>query len=1076
MTFAGQNYGTTSAPQVITVTNNGTASSIVNGVAIVPGQFSPDFPVTNDHCTGSTLAAGGSCTVSVSFYPALTGNTSATLQIASVSPGLPALVASVPLFGVSISGVATFSPTSLTFPATPVRTASAPLTVTVANTGNGPMGVGPISLDSPIFAETNNCAAVLAAGANCAIQVTYRPISAGALQQGSMVVMNTAPGANVFVDLLGTAITAPGITLCPTSLAFGNQAVGTSSSPQTVTISNTGTSNLSLNTIAASGNFAQSNTCGLPVALPPATACNVSVTFTPAAAGTRTGTLSITDNAASSPQTVALNGKGSSASSSLAPGIAGSNPQEGNALASLGITDYPKNLPLMPRVKEAFAKSALAFEAGEESAGGQVRFLARGNGYTMKLAANEALVAVKSRNSKVRTQVPDKDRLASVISPRLPLGTNRGAQTPDSVLRMQFVGANLNSRGRGLDELPGKSNYFLGNDPAKWRVGVPNFAQVKYERVYPGTDLIFYGKRGELEFDFVVTPGRDPRKIRLAFPGADKLSIRSDGDLVISADGEEFRIHKPTVYQPVRDNLGGSTKSLRGRYVLHNRHEVSFEVAVYDHHQPLVIDPVLVYSTYLGGSGLDEAYGIAVDNAGNAYIAGVTSSTDFPVANAFQSAVGPVVPYSTHAFVTKMSPTGTVSYSTFLGGNGWDQAQAIAGDQAGNAYITGYTDSKNFPLQNPIQPELNFGYDAFVTELNASGSALVFSTFLGGNGEDAGFGIAVDSSGNTYVAGVTGSTDFPTTPGAFQTVMTDANCSSNTAFCGDAFVTKINSGGTSLGYSTRLGGSLSDAAKAIAIDAQGNAYVTGTTQSPDFPTTAGAYQTGLGDYSDVFVTKLNPAGTVLVYSTHLLADTAGGIAVNPSGNVYVTGGVATTLFPTTPNAFQPHRVGTQSNANAFVTMFHPAGCALAYSTLLGGSSGAGGNAIALDSAGNAYVTGATSSTDFPTSNATQPSLLGNTNAFVSEISADGSALPFSTFLGGSGGYNPVAVEQGTSIALDTSGDLFVAGATVSTDFPTLNAAQGTYGGDSDAFVTKINSTNVPSPGLAPRPLPSPINL
>ncbi len=438
---------------------------------------------------------------------------------------------------------------------------------------------------------------------------------------------------------------------------------------------------------------------------------------------------------------------------------------------------------------------------------------------------------------------------------------------------MQLVHANPSARVSGLEPQAGRSNYFIGNDPQKWRKNVPTYARVAYEGVYPGVDLVYYGNQsGRLEYDFKVAPGADASAISLSFAGAQKMRIDgATGDLLLQVGTGELRFHQPVVYQPANDDRrAGADDSGRqlvaARYVLRGHHGVAFHLADYDRSRPLVIDPALGYSTYLGGSAADNAYGVAVDSSGSAYITGMTQSTNFPVTKgAFQTSnKGKTV-----AFVTKLSVNGSaLLYSTYLGGSGTDFAFGIAVDAAGSAYVAGTTGSSDFPITaGAFQTKCggNVGNckgvpDAFVTKLDATGSALSYSTYLGGSGDDRGFAMALDPNGNVYVTGRTGSTDFPSTSGAFQTTLKGAT---------NVFVTALNATGSALVYSTYLGGTGNDQANAMALDSSGYAYVAGSTTSTNFPTTAGAFQTSLPGTINAFVTRVNPAGNGLQYSTYL---------------------------------------------------------------------------------------------------------------------------------------------------------------------------------------------------------------
>ncbi len=606
------------------------------------------------------------------------------------------------------------------------------------------------------------------------------------------------------------------------------------------------------------------------------------------------------------------------------------------------------------QVSEAYGKVPLSFEANRGQTDEQVKFLARGSRSTLFLTSSEAVLVFATREQ------PAQGRLH-----RARLRRAEDGQVTQTVLRMNLVGASPKPRLVGMEELPGKANYFIGNDPGKWRTNVPTFAKVHYENLYPGIDLIYYGNQGQLEYDLVVRPGADPKEITLGFQGAEKLKLDNQGDLLLHTATGTIRQRKPFIYQ----EIDGARREIAGGYLLKGAHRLGFQIAAYDRSRPLVIDPALFYSTYLGGSDNDVGLGIAVDSSGNAYVTGYTISTDFPTtAGAFQPSSP--APLTVHAFVTKLDPTGSaLVYSTYLGGSVGDEGLGIAVDTLGNAYVTGITSSLDFPTTAGAFETTNVGGAAFVTKLDPSGSALVYSTYLGGSGDEVGRGIAVDTSGNAYVTGATFSTDFPTTAGALQRTSGGgpAGCGSSTW---DGFVTKLDPTGSALVYSTYLGGSDVEEGIGIALDALGNAYVTGETFSSNFPTTAGALQTSYGGGNgDAFVTKLNPTGSALGYSTYLgggESDVAFGIAVDASGNAYVAGRTASANFPTTAGTFQPTFAG--GTTDAFVAKLDATGSALVYSTYLGGSDDDEGLAIAIDAlpSPNAYVTGLTVSTDFPT--------------------------------------------------------------------------------------------------------------
>ncbi|MEN3328048.1 MAG: hypothetical protein V7638_2855 [Acidobacteriota bacterium] len=949
----------------------------------------------------------------------------------------------------------------------------------------------------------------------------------------------------------------------------------------------------------------------------------------------------------------------------------------------------------------AFGRLPLSFEVNHGQADARVKFLARGQGYGIFLTDNGAAFSLNG-----------------------------------SALHMRFQDAATAPRITGVDQLPGKVNYLVGNKSSDWRTNIPTYQRVRYEQIYPGIDLVYYGNQLQLEYDFVIAPGANSKQIRLTFDGAGKLKLNRNGDLILKSDTQTITLLRPKAYQ----NVDNKRREVSVRYSLKPRGEVAFKVGNYDKSQPLVIDPLLVYSTFLGGSGQDAANSIAVDPSGNVYIAGQTVSLDFPTSSPLQATYAG----NQDAFVAKLNANGSaLSYSTFLGGNLNDIARSIAVDNAGNAYVTGETNSGNFPVLNALHSSLSgLSIDAFVAELNSTGSALVYSTYLGGHSDDSGNSIAIDSAGNAYVAGNTSSTDFPTTnpvqanrnghsifkttngagnwapsdagltasliidlvfqpgnasiifaatdtglfkstdgganwsrlPGSplsiyselaidplnsaiiyiatndgvfksidggnsftpsntgidtpvrsiavnpvtpsilyatvggssyFKSVNGGASWSANvvtgasrvdsitidpntpttlfadtdrgisrstdsgnswtelntgilsfhsvntitidpvnnviyaattsgirkstnggntwthisgiepfdflsvafdstnpsvlyaatavhirkttdggntwadtdtglpatrisslvanpaqpsTLFVGttstsDAFVTKLSAGGASQIYSTYLGGNLLDQANGIALDASGNAYVTGFTSSFDFPT-ANALQANKGDSfsasGDAFITRLNSSGSALVYSTYLGADfndSGSAIAVDTNGNAYVCGSTGSQSFPTL-NAFQSHNASVSTDA--FVTKVNAAGSALIYSTYLGGDNTDGCAAIAIDAAGSAYVTGDTNSPDFPTLGPLQAALNGGFHdVFITKLAPNGSSLINSTYLGGTNH------DFGRGIAVDSSQNIYLAGATSSTDFPTLNPLQPGFGGGSDVFIAKL---------------------
>jgi hypothetical protein len=622
-------------------------------------------------------------------------------------------------------------------------------------------------------------------------------------------------------------------------------------------------------------------------------------------------------------------------------------------------------------------------------------------------------------------------------------------------LSLRFIGSNPSASIKARKEEPGTVNFFIGNDSTKWQTNLHSYAEIVYPELWPGIDMVFRNISGVLKYDLIIQPGANLSDIRLTYDGADTISTDADGNLLIHTPMGRLTEQRPVSYQQDEEQQLPVTTEFAIERQPDGALVFGFTTSAdYDPRFPLVIDPGLVYSTYLGGSSFNQgSSSIAVDTSGNAYVIGTTESTDFPTTpGAFQT----TSQGRGDAFITKLTPSGNaLIYSTYLGGSisvrfsDFDTGSAIAVDTSGNAYVTGLAQTIDFPTTpGAFRTTLRGFFAAYVTKLNPDGNALVYSTYLSSSsGFDAngGSSITVDTSGNAYVTGVVSLGDFPTTPGAFQTTPLGGV---------DAFVTKLNPNGSNLIYSTYLGGSSSDSGSGIAVDTSGNAYVTGTTQSTDFSTTPGAFQTTLKGSGDAFVTKLNPAGSALIYSTYLGgsdSDNGNGIVVDTSGNAYVTGRAESTDFPTTPGAFQTTLKGS---GDAFVTKLNPAGSDLIYSTYLGGSSSDNGSDIAIDTSDNAYVTGTTQSTDFPTTpGAFQTTLKGSGDAFVTKLNPAGSALVYSTYLGGSDSDN------GTGIVVDASGNAYVTGVSESTDFPiTPNAFQTALQGEENAFIAKLQTS------------------
>ncbi len=632
-------------------------------------------------------------------------------------------------------------------------------------------------------------------------------------------------------------------------------------------------------------------------------------------------------------------------------------------------------------------------------------------------------------------------------------------------IRMKLAGAAEQAKAQGEDLLPGRSNYILGSNPKDWIRDVAQYGRVRYLGVYPGVDMVYYSRAGRLEYDFIVAPGADPSRIHLEYEGT-RATLDASGDLILRLPGGSIRQRKPVAYQ----TTGGVKRPVEACYAIHGR-QVSMRLGSYDPSIELVIDPVISYSSFLGGAAGDRGAGIAVDSQGNAYVTGTTSSPAFAKAGAFQA----TIKGANDAFVTKVSPDGgSVIHSTFIGGTqttagfGHDHGRDIWVDGSGNVIVAGTTDSADFPVvAGGAQTTYGGGFaDGFVLKLNAAGNALLFSTYVGGAETDEIHGVGVDGTGAIYVAGITNSTNFPVVA-AYQSTLKGTR---------DAFVVKLNASATTRVYSTYLGGSQEDFAFDIAVDTAGNAFVAGEAQSADFPV-ASAYQSVKNSAGDAFLSKFLPGGA-LAFSTFLggsARDQAFGVALDGGGNVYLAGETASTNFPATSSGYQTAMGGF---SDAFVSKFSANGGTLLYSTYLGGSVTDGAFGIAVDAGGQAHITGRTWSSNFPLKDAFQTQYGGAFNdAFVAKLNSSGSALIYSSYLGGSKEDNPdnAAGFLGVgAVALDAAGNAYYTGRTDSEDFPTTPGSfQPVFGGRSftigddsafDAFVVKIGPGGTPGGG------------
>ena len=647
----------------------------------------------------------------------------------------------------------------------------------------------------------------------------------------------------------------------------------------------------------------------------------------------------------------------------------------------------------------------LSFEVNRGQAEQKAKFVARGQGFALRFDASETVIGL----------APGDGRQAAVTM------RYRGAQQP----------------WMKLEERQGhEANYFRG-DRAVTKLA--QYGKLRYRDLYPGVDLVFYGNQRNYEYDFVVKPGADPASIEVEISGARRLDLRSDGSLVMETGAGTITHQPPVVYQ----RIGGRRVEVFGRYRLASN-RVRFEVGEYDRSADLVIDPILQYSSYVGGSAPannadDLGQAIALDGEGNIYIAGRTQSSDLPL----QGAVQLTNKGSGDAFVMKLDPTGKkVLYATYLGGGSLEYAYGIVVDGSGQAHVTGVTGSRDFPLKNAHQDK-NTGLNiVFVTKLNAQGNALAFSTYLGGERNDAPAGIALDRYGNVYVGGRTNSAQFPmlnairaTPPGG-----------------GDGFLAKFNPEGR-LQYSTYFGGPSGDEIQALTADADGNVYFAGFSSSLGLAT-SNAYRTQ-PVAQEAFVGKLNATGTAYAYVTYYGgrgADQAHAIAVDGAGNAYIGGWTGSTDLPRTEGVVQPTRSGP---SDGFIAKINDTGSAVLWSTYLGGSGATSAiideyvKSIAVDADGCVYVAGSTVTTDFPVERAVQDKSGGARDLFIAKLLPDASKLIFSTYFGGAGR------DEEPALAVSPLRAVFVTGQTFSADYPLENAAQTKRGSNSDGLLTQI---------------------
>ena len=716
------------------------------------------------------------------------------------------------------------------------------------------------------------------------------------------------------------------------------------------------------------------------------------------------------------------------------------------------------------QVSSAFDRLPLTFEANQGQTGAQAKFIARGKGYSAFLTAGGMVLSLRPTPGVQANQMADATPTA---------GLNQSLKT---TLQFKLLGANPNPTIIGEDEQRGRVNYFFGKDPKRWHTNVPSYARVRYKNVYPGIDLIYYGNHRQLEYDFAISPGADPRRIQFEITGANQIELDADGNLVLQTGSGELHFESPVVYQ----ESNGQRVVIDGGYVMNDPTHIRFQVAQYDPVKALVIDPVLVYSTYLGGSGTDQLTGIAVDSTGSIYVAGSTDSIDFPLATLGSLPMG-----LSHVLVAKLDPTGSnLVYADYIGGSNQDSGSALVLDSANEVDITGSTQSTDFPIVNGYQSTLPGYHAAFVTRISADGSSLLYSTYLGGDSWNQSSGIALNSVGEVYVAGYTSSLNFPVA-NAYQLIASPNQGGSYGMY---GFVTKFSADGSSLIYSTFLGGNSNipqtctqgpcwptpfNIISGIAVDATDNAYVTGSTNTYNFPTTPGAYLTTDSAPQDAligFVSKLSSTGS-LDYSTYLYGSSGApvqiaSIAVDGSGSAYVTGTAPSDgTFPITSTSICDPTLFLDGCSYAFITKFDPTGSTLLYSTFLGRNNAAFPQAIVLDKNNDAYVLCETWGASFAIPNGIE-SYTNGADLLVAEIDPLASTELFATYLGGSGDEYP------SGIAVDSSGNIYIGGQTRSGDFPVTSAAfQSQYGGGQlDAFVLKISAESAPSVAFSPATL------
>lgn len=726
----------------------------------------------------------------------------------------------------------------------------------------------------------------------------------------------------------------------------------------------------------------------------------------------------------------------------------------------------PNHKPGSAPIRPAVYAMPLFFEAGDGRGGSGVKFFSRGERYSVFLTSK---AMVLSLHSPVAADAQGKsspllgESGSSHSRVREMVGAARANRTA-ATISIELIGCSEHSEVGGEDLLPTKVNYFIGRDPKRWRTNLSAFSKVRYKNIYPGIDLVFYGNNHQLEYDFEIGANADPSRIQFLIKGSEETHIDTEGNLVVVKGSENMILRTPNVYQL----KNGVRARVQGSYSLRDSH-VSFALGAHDSSVPLVIDPVLLYSTLLGGTADDFSSGIGVDSAGNTFVSGITNSADFPLAN-----IGTYDPSQFRMYLVKMDPTGTnVLFADYFGSTaGLDDAYAIGLDSLGNPYVTGETMAADFPVVNAYQSTLSGTEDAFLVKFSSDGSSIVYSTYLGGSARQFANSVSVDPSGQAVIAGVTQSFDFPAF-NAFQASVS-ADQFGNTGQYG--FITKFSPLGTSLVFSSYLSGSILNTSSCngcfpdseitgVTTDLSGNAYVTGFTNTTDFPVSAGAFETSSTApplMQTGFISKFASSGA-LAYSTYINGLFVGilrAIDVDSSGSAYATGGVVlANSFPVTNTSICDP--ATSSCIGAIILKLDPAGSQLVYSTYLGTSNWMEAAAIKVNASGTAFIVG--SDVQFDLVDPLEQYAGGEGDTVLAEIDSAGTAIISATFLGGSG------LEAVSGLALGGDGSVYVSGITQSADFPvTQGAFQGVLAGQTDTFVAKIDPvTDAPAVALAP---------